>query len=203
MTDQDSGAETSEKSEETPKIYRNQGPRAQYIKALTQMLVGVAAAIAIVSIAVDLTLRRYTGAGIEEHVFATIGVALAVGAGIELAYTLFTHGPDEALDPLMLGLSAVIVLQLGRVHSFDLKQSSSAIIYVIALGGTFAIRKYLADDPKVGKPDWSSLGKLAKNVWRFLRHPINNLTAWHQRHSEKSSGNTTQGGRQGTEAVDG
>ena len=44
------------------------------------------------------------------------GVGLAAAAALELAYTLFTPGPDEALDPLMLGLSATILLKLAAIE---------------------------------------------------------------------------------------
>jgi len=156
MANDGSGAKTKEKAaDKTPEIYQRQAPRAQYVKAVTQMGIGIAAAVTVLILSIDLSLKGYTGARIEEHIFVTIGVALAVGAAIELAYTLFTHGPDEALDPLMLGLSAAIILQLGKVHGFDLRQATSAILYVVALGTAFAVRKYLADDIKVGDPNWS------------------------------------------------
>jgi hypothetical protein len=136
------------------------------------MLIGLAAAVTVLIMAIELSIKGYTGAGIEGHVFAIIGVALAVGAAIELAYTLFTHGPDEALDPLMLGLSAAIILQLGKVHGFDLRQATSAILYVVALGTAFVVRKWLADEIKVGDPVWSG------PVLDWLRHPSKRFENW-------------------------
>jgi hypothetical protein len=145
------------------------------------MLVGFAAAVTVLILAIDLSFRRYTGEGIEGHVFATIGVALAVGAAIELAYTLFTHGPDEALDPLMLGLSAAIILQLGKVHGFDLKQAASAIIYVVALGTTFAIRKRLAEKIVVNDP------KDSDPVLDWLQHPLKRFKVWRTKRTRRQT----------------
>ncbi|ENM2846980.1 hypothetical protein ACPFUP_003603 [Vibrio cholerae] len=38
--------------------------------------------------------------------FIYIGNALAISAGIELSYMLFTDGPDETIEPLMLAIAA-------------------------------------------------------------------------------------------------
>jgi hypothetical protein len=87
--------------------------------------------------------QRDPAEAIQHQVFNTIGVGLAVAAGVELAYTLFTDGPDEALDPLMLALSAALILQLGKVESFKWTEALAAILYVVSLGILFRIRKYI------------------------------------------------------------
>jgi len=73
------------------------------------------------------------------------GDALAAAAAVELVYTLFTRGPDEALDPLMLGLSAAALLSLGDVSKFDIKEGVALFLYALALGILFLIRKHLAE----------------------------------------------------------
>lgn len=73
------------------------------------------------------------------------GDALAAAAAVELVYTLFTSGPDEALDPLMLGLSSAALLSLGQVTGFDVKQGAAMILYALALGILFFTRKFLAE----------------------------------------------------------
>ena len=55
------------------------------------------------------------------------GDALAAAAAVELVYTLFTKGPDEALDPLMLGLSAAALLSLGSVSGFKVSDGVTLI----------------------------------------------------------------------------
>jgi len=169
MTDNQSTKETKK----TAKIYDRAGPIAVFFKAVTQMIIGVAAAVTVVSLAIDLILHHHTGNNIQNHVFTTIGVALAVSAGIELAYTLFTPGPDEALDPLMLALSAAIILQLNKLSNFDLKQAAAAIVYVAALGAAFAIRKYLAKEPE--PKDWYP--KRPKWLWWWLKEGQNQRPA--------------------------
>jgi hypothetical protein len=122
--------------EPVPKIYEWSAPRARYFKAIIQMAIGAVAAAIVVGMGIFLALppgHAHTGKNIQTHVFTTIGVALAIAAGVELAYTLFTHGPDEALDPLMLGLSAALILQLAKVDGFDLKQASSAVIWLFEM----------------------------------------------------------------------
>ncbi len=79
-----------------------------------------------------------------------IASALAVAAAIELAYTLFTPGPDEALEPLMLGLSAGILFLITENSNDKLSvavQFSAVLLGVLALGALFIIRnRFLHDD---------------------------------------------------------
>jgi drug/metabolite transporter (DMT)-like permease len=114
------------------------------------MVIGTVAAVAAIVVVLrdwgsDIALKM-----MQEHVFSTIGVGLAVAAAVELAYTLFTDGPDEALDPLMLGLSAALILQLGHADRFAWTEGLAAILYVGALAGLFVVRRRLAD---VQEPD--------------------------------------------------
>lgn len=73
------------------------------------------------------------------------GDALAAAAAVELVYTLFTRGPDEAIDPLMLGLSAAALLSLGSVAGFNVRDGVTLLLYAVALGVLFLIKKYLAE----------------------------------------------------------
>ena len=72
-----------------------------------------------------------------------IAYALAAAAAVELAYTLFTPGPDEALDPLMLGLSSGLLLLITTPGLSAITQYSGVLVGVVALGGLFIIRRYL------------------------------------------------------------
>jgi len=84
-----------------------------------------------------------------------IGFALALAAAVELAYTLYTHGPDEALDPLMLGLSAALLLQLGEANSLKWAEGLAMLLYACALAVLFAERRRLADQEEEGEEDWT------------------------------------------------
>jgi hypothetical protein len=111
-------------------------PYAYWTKATLQMLISI--------IAIGFLLVRLVGHSLStpEDIFALISYALAAAAVVELAYALFTPGPDEALDPITLGLSALLLLQFARVEEFDYKEAIAALLYVLALGLLFGIRQW-------------------------------------------------------------
>lgn len=86
-------------------------------------------------------------------VFKLIADALAASTVIELAYTLFTPGPDEALDPVLLAVAAALLFQLGRTNGFKWQDGTAIILYSTSLAVLFAVRVFLAssdeDDPKL------------------------------------------------------
>jgi hypothetical protein len=78
--------------------------------------------------------------------FQIVADALAASTVIELAFTLFTPGPDEALDPVLLALAAAILFQLGKVDHFTWQAGVAIILYAVALATLFAVRVFLAPD---------------------------------------------------------
>jgi hypothetical protein len=84
--------------------------------------------------------------------FSVIADALGAATAVQLAFTLFTPGPDEALDPVLLALAAAMLLQLGNVTTFKWQEGIAIILYSIGLGIIFMIRIFLAPD-KDEKPD--------------------------------------------------
>src|SRR5207248_1541660 len=94
-------------------LYQNLKPGAHGVKVLLQMLVGIGATLDI-----GMQFARFVNnstdlipvASSTAEMISVIAYALAIAAAIELAYTLFTPGPDEALDPLALGLSSGLLL---------------------------------------------------------------------------------------------
>jgi hypothetical protein len=84
-----------------------------------------------------------------------IGAVLAAATVVELAYTLFTDGPDEALDPLMLGISAFLIIELGRpVTRLEWGTGSGLLLGAIALGLLFTIRQRFIENAKPVPPFW-------------------------------------------------
>jgi hypothetical protein len=71
-----------------------------------------------------------------------VAIALEYSAGIELAYTLFTEGPDEAVEPVIMGLAAAMLLGFSKLGSIDVLAGCGAIAFVLALAGLFLIRHY-------------------------------------------------------------
>jgi hypothetical protein len=86
-------------------------------------------------------------------VFKLIADALAASTVIELTYTLFTPGPDEALDPVLLAVAAALLFQLGETDGFKWQDGAAIIFYSISLAVLFTVRVFLAsgeeDDPKL------------------------------------------------------
>ena len=133
-------------------LYRTLKPGAHGVKVLLQMLVGVGAVLDIgvqVNRFVDVHASLVPTALSTAAVVHVIAYALAVAAAVELAYTLFTPGPDEALDPLMLGLSSGILLLITTDTSQTLSATvkfSGILLGVLALGALFLIRHHLVGD---------------------------------------------------------
>jgi hypothetical protein len=131
---------------------------AEVLKALIQMLIGGIAVVLIVSRGGREVVDGHEAAAITRNLFVSIGLALGAAAVVELAYALFTHGADEALNPLMPGISAALLVRLGQVDKFRLPEAIATALYVAALAGLFATRKHLAE---VGEPEdfWKWLGR--------------------------------------------
>jgi hypothetical protein len=134
-------------------LYHKASPWAHGIKVFLQMIVGIGAVIDI-AWHVEQSVSTHKGTapffpGIMISV-TVVASALAVAAGIELAYTLFTPGPDETLEPLMLGLSSGILFLITENGDKSLSlpaQFSAVLLGVIALGVLFFIRRrFLRDD---------------------------------------------------------
>jgi hypothetical protein len=49
--------------------------------------------------------------------------------GVDLAYMLFTPGPDEAIDQVMTGLAGAILLSLGKFDFTKLQLEKGVILY--------------------------------------------------------------------------
>jgi hypothetical protein len=70
-----------------------------------------------------------------------VGIALAYSSGFELAYTLFTAGPDEAVEPVIMGLAAAMLLGFSKLEKIDLLAGCGAVAFVLALAGLFIVRQ--------------------------------------------------------------
>jgi hypothetical protein len=120
---------------------------AYWAKTKLQMLISlIAVGVLFFRLAEHLLSSSESG---TEEIFAIISYALAVAAVLELAYTFFTPGPDEALDPLVLGLSALLLLQFERIKTLDYKQGIAILLYVLALGTLFGVRTWWSNDDEL------------------------------------------------------
>jgi len=124
-----------------PDVYARAKPYAAVVKAVLQMIVGV---IAVSAVGWEL-LFTSTKDPIT-LILNGIGIGLAAAAAVELAYTLFTPGPDEALDPLMLALSATLLLKLAQLKdSVSMRGAIALLLLGLLLAALFATRLMLAE----------------------------------------------------------
>lgn len=74
-----------------------------------------------------------------------VAAALAISCGIQLAYMLITDGPDEAVDPLMLGIASTILLILSDSNAKDWtpERSLAVVMLVICLPVLFACSRWM------------------------------------------------------------
>lgn len=82
----------------------------------------------------------------RDSVFRIVGNGLAYSAGIELSYMLFTKGPDEAVDPLILGFASAILIIISD-NNLQPSYALALVVFVFsfAIYLLFYIRNYLLD----------------------------------------------------------
>lgn len=77
---------------------------------------------------------------LEIKTLVYVAAALAVSCGIQLAYMLITDGPDEAVEPLMLGIASTILLILSdsNAQNWSSDRSFAVVMLVICIPILFA-----------------------------------------------------------------
>jgi hypothetical protein len=93
--------------------------------------------------------------------FEIIADALGAATVVQLVYTLFTPGPDEALDPVLLAIATALLFQLGSVESFHWQDGLAVLLYGAALSALFTVRVFIAPDEDRPPKLW----------WWFPRYP--------------------------------
>jgi hypothetical protein len=133
---------------------------AETVKIIAQMVVGFSIAVIIVikeygkfSGHYILPLPNYI---VEISVLQLVAKGLEVSAGFELAYMLFTPGPDEAIEPVLLGLAAALLLAVSHTP-MDWKEGLLILLLAIALTVVFIVRQALAEGSHKSSPtSWLS-----------------------------------------------
>jgi len=106
---------------------------------------------------VSLKLLNHLGLGfsipfLTEQVYSRptldiVGLALGYSSALELAYALFTEGPDEAVEPLIMGLAAALLVVVSEIPPLDIVRSVGVALLVAALAGLFLIRRVFIVPP--------------------------------------------------------
>ena len=144
---------------------------AESVKILIQMVIGVILSIALV---IDgIAFLFYVSSKPSTIVISPynpldiIAYGLFFSTGVDLAYMLFTPGPDEAIEPVMTGLAAAILLgigNLGDISKLNMQQAEILFLAVAALAGLFATKKYLFDSLDEDKTDTKNKTQVAKQT---------------------------------------
>ena len=155
-------------------LYNRVQPPAEAIKGYIQIGIG----IAVITVFVQHWISQPPGKfNIAQEALGLVGYGLAASAAVELAYTFFTKGPDEALDPLILGVSSFTLIALSRIDPPRLKTSDTIPISLLALVILllFFARRFLFEvETEAPDPEDSDAG-LAFRLGRAVRERRMNL----------------------------
>ena len=146
-------AEWLKKIPEGEAVYDSVQSRAEGAKAILQIAVGI---LFLLILIIELCIHwSETLSGAADRALIIIGVALAFSAVVELAYTFFTDGPDEAIDPLILGISSFALIRLStgnpKLNNVALPVSLLALaVFVLFVARRFLleVRKKSTTDPR-------------------------------------------------------
>jgi hypothetical protein len=114
------------------------------IKISFQMLIG-AAIVALIAGKILFRIVNMTSLFdippiLRLNVLEIVGKGLAYSAGIELAYMLFTPGPDEALEPVILGLASAVLLIISN-ETVGWEDAIVVPIICLTIGFLFYIKR--------------------------------------------------------------
>lgn len=174
-------------------LYGHLKEPAQGVKVLLQMIVGVIGSVAVILAVLSDIYGDKSPKIIEQHVLVIIAVSLAVAASLELAYTLFTPGPDEAIDPLMLGLSAVFLYTVSKQEDLTWTAGLAASLFAVTLAILFWIRQRFINDSDVKRDQSVRRASLEHEVEEVMGKPLAPAAltlleiaefAWHDRFGE-------------------
>jgi hypothetical protein len=70
---------------------------------------------------------------LSQNTLSIIGDGLALSAGIDLAYMLFTPGPDEVITPLLTAISATVVLIISNDDKLNLQMIEGVFLLIISM----------------------------------------------------------------------
>jgi hypothetical protein len=103
------------------RIYKTVESPARIIKVLAQMIIGFGLAILLTGKAAGEVFGFRFFSVLNKFSWLDpipslqmIGSGLSYAAGIELAYMLYTSGPDEAVEPLILALSGAAMIEASK-----------------------------------------------------------------------------------------
>ena len=155
-------------------LYNTVQPSAEAIKGYIQIGIGIAVIIVFAWHCVNHPAGEFN---IAQEALRLVGYGLAASAAVELAYTFFTKGPDEALDPLILGVSSFTLIALSRIDPPILKTGDTIPLSLLALVILllFLARRFLLEVEMEAPQLEDSDARLAFRLGRAVRERRTNL----------------------------
>lgn len=104
------------------------------VKNILQYLIGLGIFILVTfELGVEVFASDYQGVGflktyIDQPILKMVSIALAAATAVELAYMLFTPGPDEAVQPVMMGVASAVLFLLSKDNLDGLKLIGIALL---------------------------------------------------------------------------
>ncbi len=136
-------------------LYSKWKPRAERIKIILQMWIGALLVFFLVTKFVfhlfSISYHWSEWLKYLEYIHSLgtlliVSYALAYSAGIELAYMLFTPGPDEAIAPLVTSAAAGLMHAIANEGGLNTQTVFSMLIYVIVIASLFMIKEIFTKD---------------------------------------------------------
>ena len=111
-------------------LYYLAGAYLDWIHVAFQMLIGAGLIVALGWYAVhNVGLKDFTTQKFAKGIFDMAGAFLAASTVVELGWLLFTPGPDEALDPVILALATATLILAGQLT--DANQNGIEVVAIV------------------------------------------------------------------------
>ena len=165
-----------------PKLpYKLFQPWAQFVKILAQMVIGLTLFLALI---IKPFLHAFFPQSmwliypviINTPTLTIVSWGLALSAGIELSYMLFTPGPDEAVEPLILGFASAILLLISENDKIENASWEYALL-ILCYSGVLSLLFFVknkfvknADDVRENnmlESQITLLENLSKSLWEL------------------------------------
>ncbi|MFA0486976.1 hypothetical protein [Vibrio sp. 10N.222.55.B11] len=103
-------------------LYKYAKPKVEVVRVLLQFSVGLFIFYTVFLKVFQFADIQFESLFLAEKLYnkaflSIIGGSLLVSSAIELGYMLFTPGPDEAIDPLILSITASALIALSEVEA--------------------------------------------------------------------------------------
>lgn len=125
-------------------LYQWLGGPAESVKIALQMIIGAGiVGLLILKVASSFGLPSWlpgpVTATLKQDTLEIVAHGLMYSAGVELAYMLFTPGPDEAVEPVLLGLASAVLLTISNDGDSVLNMLNVAVMCA-AIAGLFYVK---------------------------------------------------------------